>query len=291
MHRDPCSGARPGPLPRRGSCPCCRSRRCDEAHNLLRHILESTEYICEPDSFTAAVCAYVKEMRSGGVGDHELVAFLELIDEGANQDVDVWCRLRSGCKGYADFSFSEGSQEQAQQKQYYQREAETIPGPSCEIIREAAKKHGMYVQMGMAESTLHSNAIFNSTALIGPEGVVSVYRKMHNPFEWPYFNPGEDAPVAEVPVGNLASVICYDLCFPGTHASLRVERCRSDPRLTAWPMTGHEGHDDFSGWAMDIAAQSRTLCSTRSGAAPSPTTVRNRPTRSKSTTTGEEVNR
>jgi predicted amidohydrolase len=188
-----------------------------------------------------------------------LARFLELIDEGASQGVDVLVLPEVGLQGYADFSFSQGSQEQADQKQYYQREAELIPGPSCEIIRGAAKEHGMYIQMGMAESTLHSNTIFNSTALIGPEGVVSVYRKMHNPFEWPYFNPGEDSPVAEVPVGNLASVICYDFCFPELMRVYALKGAEAILVSTAWPMTGHDRDDDFSGWAMDIAAQSNAF--------------------------------
>ena len=46
------------------------------------------------------------------------------------------------------------------------------------LIRRAVETHGMYVQLGLAESALHGNAIFNSTALIGPEGVVSVFRRL-----------------------------------------------------------------------------------------------------------------
>jgi predicted amidohydrolase len=188
-----------------------------------------------------------------------IARFLELIEEGASQGVDVLVLPEVGLQGYADFAFTQGSHEQAEQKEYYQREAEPIPGPSTETIRLAAKRHGMYIQMGMAESTLHGNAIFNSTALIGPEGVVSVFRKMHNPFEWPYFNPGEDTPVAETRAGNLASVICYDFCFPELMRVYALKGAEAILVSTAWPMTGRDRDDDFSGWAMDLAAQSHAF--------------------------------
>jgi predicted amidohydrolase len=188
-----------------------------------------------------------------------LARFLELIEEGADQGVDILVLPEVGLQGYADFSFTQGSREQADQKRYYQLEAESIPGPSTEIIRLSAEKHGMYIQMGMAESTLHGNALFNSTALIGPNGVVSVYRKIHNPFEWPYFNPGEDTPVAEVPIANLASVICYDFCFPELMRVYALKGAEAILVSTAWPMTGHVRGDDYSGWAMDLAAQSNAF--------------------------------
>jgi predicted amidohydrolase len=182
-----------------------------------------------------------------------------VIDEGASQGVDILVLPEVGLQGYADFSFSQGSQELADQEQYYQREAETIPGPSTEIIRQAAKKHGMHVQMGMAESTLHGNVIFNSTALIGPEGVVGIYRKMHNPYEWPYFMPGEDAPVAETPLGTFASAICGDICFPELMRVYALNGAEAILISTAWPMAGHERVGDFSGWAMDLAVQSHAF--------------------------------
>ncbi len=82
-----------------------------------------------------------------------------------------------GLQGYADFAFGLGLQEMAEQKQYYFREAETIPGPATERIAEAARRHGMFVQFGLAETALHGNVIFNSVALVGPEDLVGVYRE------------------------------------------------------------------------------------------------------------------
>jgi predicted amidohydrolase len=185
--------------------------------------------------------------------------FVELIEEGASQGVDVLVLPEMALQGYADFAFNQGTKEQAEQKQYYGREAETIPGPSTELVRKHAKRHGMYVQMGMAESALHGNAIYNSTALIGPDGVMGVYRKVHNPFEWPYFNPGEDTPVSDLAVGSMASVICYDLCFPELIRAYALKGAEVILVSTAWPMTGHDRDHDYSGWGMDLAVQANAF--------------------------------
>src|SRR5262249_45460619 len=136
------------------------------------------------------------------------------IDEAAHQKADVLVLPEAGLQGYADFAFGAGSKGRSEQKQYFFREAETIPGPATERIAEAASKHGMFIQLGLAETPLPGNRICNSSTLIGPEGIVGVYRKVHNQFEFPYFVPGEDTPVFETPFGKVGSVICYDLCFP-----------------------------------------------------------------------------
>ena len=185
--------------------------------------------------------------------------FLELIDEAAAQRVDVLVLPEMGLQGYADFAFPQGSKERSEQKQYYYREAEPIPGPSTEAIRRAAERHGMYVQLGLAESALHGNAIFNSVAMIGPDGVVGVYRKMHNQFEFPYFDPGEDSPMFETVHGRFGSIICYDLCFPELIRTYALHGAEAVLMSTAWPMKGHDRSDDYHGWSMDLAAQANAF--------------------------------
>jgi predicted amidohydrolase len=185
--------------------------------------------------------------------------FLELIDEATSEHVDLLVLPEVGLQGYADFANPIGSKESAEQKRYYFYEAETIPGPATERIREVIEKRGMYVQLGLAESALNGNAIYNSTALIGPQGVVGVYRKMHNQFEFPYFCPGEDAHVFTTPLGRLASVICYDLLFPELLRSYALRGADIVLMSTAWPIKGHDRSVDYQGWAMDLAAQANAF--------------------------------
>jgi predicted amidohydrolase len=188
-----------------------------------------------------------------------LERFLDLIDEAAGRGVDVLVLPEMGLQGYADFAFPIGSPEMVEQKQYYFNEAEPIPGPSTEAIRRAVEPHGMYVQLGLAESAQHGNSIYNSTALIGPDGVVSVFRKMHNTFEFPYFSPGEDAPLASTPYGKFGAIICYDLCFPELIRTYALDGADVILMSTAWPMRGHDRANDYHGWSMDLGAQANAF--------------------------------
>jgi predicted amidohydrolase len=191
--------------------------------------------------------------------ERNLKRILELIDEAAAQGVDMLVLPEMGLQGYADFAFPTGSRECAEQKQYYYREAETIPGPATDRIAEAAKRHGMTIQLGLAERAMHGNVIFNSTALIAPEGLIGVYRKIHNTFEFPYFAPGEATPVFETGHGKVSSIICYDLCFPELVRSFALRGAHLILMSNAWPMKGHERDTDYHGYAMDLAAKANAF--------------------------------
>ncbi|MET0745763.1 MAG: carbon-nitrogen hydrolase family protein, partial [Microvirga sp.] len=88
---------------------------------------------------------------------------LAFIEEAADAGADVLVLPEMGLQGYADFAFGVGSPECAEQKRYFFTESETIPGPSTEIVAQAARRHGILVQLGLAERALHGNVIFNST--------------------------------------------------------------------------------------------------------------------------------
>jgi predicted amidohydrolase len=185
--------------------------------------------------------------------------FLELIDEAGAAGVDILVLPEMGLQGYADFAFGLGDKGVAEQKQYYYREAETIPGPATAVIQERIARYGMTVQVGIAEKALHGNVIFNSTALITPQGVAGVFRKLHNQFEFPYFNPGEATPVFDIPAARVASMICYDLAFPELMRVFALKGATVTLMSTAWPMKGHDRSDDYHGWAMDLSAQANAF--------------------------------
>ena len=58
--------------------------------------------------------------------------------------------------------------------------------------------------------------LYNSAALIGPGGVLAVYRKAHlRDAEKLVFTPGDaPPPVVDLPFGRVGLMICYDLEFP-----------------------------------------------------------------------------
>ncbi|MEM3577737.1 MAG: carbon-nitrogen hydrolase family protein [Candidatus Bathyarchaeia archaeon] len=98
--------------------------------------------------------------------------------------------------------------------------AETIPGPSTKAIEKMAKKAGAYVVFGMPELSEKTKAtIYNSAVLVGPEGFVGKYRKMHLPThsvfeEKRYFRPGYEAVALATNLGKVGLIICYDIFFP-----------------------------------------------------------------------------
>jgi predicted amidohydrolase len=94
-------------------------------------------------------------------------------------------------------------------------QAEVIPGPSSETLIDVAQETGTFIVFGLIERT--SNSLFNSAALIGPEGIVGVYRKTHLPLEGVdrFVAPGPGPfEVHETPIGRIGVLICYDMRFP-----------------------------------------------------------------------------
>ena len=93
--------------------------------------------------------------------------------------------------------------------------AETIPGPSTDEIGSTCKQLGTYSIIGLIEQD--RGKYYNSAALIGPDGLVGKYRKLHLPFLGVdrFLNHG-DLPlkVYDTGVGKIGMGICYDARFP-----------------------------------------------------------------------------
>lgn len=106
-------------------------------------------------------------------------------------------------------------------------QAETADGPSATRIAEVAAELGVHVIYGFEESGDRPGIVHNSANLIGPEGRIGTYRKLHLgiPLETDRFTPGDELPVFETALGPIGISICYDfynnpelsrlLCFKG----------------------------------------------------------------------------
>lgn len=100
--------------------------------------------------------------------------------------------------------------------------AEPVPGPSTERLIEIAKAHDLYLAMGLPERK--GAAVFNSAVLVGPSGLVGVYRKVHLFYEETlYFQPGDlGFPVFEIEGVKVGMLICFDHLFPEAARSLAL---------------------------------------------------------------------
>ena len=93
--------------------------------------------------------------------------------------------------------------------------AETVPGPSTAAIGAVCSELGVYVVVGLLERA--GERLYNSAALVGPEGLVGVHRKAHLPVLGVdrFVDPGDLPPVVyETEVGRIGMGICYELMFP-----------------------------------------------------------------------------
>jgi predicted amidohydrolase len=96
--------------------------------------------------------------------------------------------------------------------------AETIPGYTTDVFSAKAKENNVYIVLGMIE--VDGTDFYNVAVLIGPEGIIGKYRKMH-PFylieeRWPV-TPGstsQDYPVFDTPIGKIGIAICFDIWVP-----------------------------------------------------------------------------
>ncbi len=103
--------------------------------------------------------------------------------------------------------------------------AESIPGPSTEVIQKLAKKYEIYVTWGMPEEGL-KGVLYNSAAFVGPDGYIGKWRKQTlpghatdqtGPGSFPdrrFFRVGTEIPIFETKIGKIGLMICYDTFFP-----------------------------------------------------------------------------
>jgi predicted amidohydrolase len=93
--------------------------------------------------------------------------------------------------------------------------AESIPGPSTQVLGEWAARHGAYIAAGIYERD--GEAIYNTSVLLGRDGkLMGKYRKVCLPREEidGGITPGEDYPVFDTDFGRVGMMICWDVSYP-----------------------------------------------------------------------------
>jgi beta-ureidopropionase len=141
-----------------------------------------------------------------------LAKHLPLIEEAARRGVQLLClqELFNGPYFCAE-----------QQARWYDM-VERIPdGPTIQMMREVAKKHGMVLIVPIYEEEI-TGIYYNAAAVIDADGTyLGKYRKHHIPHVGPgfwekfYFRPGNlGYPVFDTAAGKVGVYICYDRHFP-----------------------------------------------------------------------------
>ena len=96
-------------------------------------------------------------------------------------------------------------------------------GPASAAWAESARRHNLYIIAGLAEC--EGSALYNSAVVIGPDGHIGTYRKMHLWNEENlYFEPGNlGFPIFQTPLGRIGCLICYDIWFPEAFRLLALQ--------------------------------------------------------------------
>ena len=116
---------------------------------------------------------------------------------------------------------------------------ESIPGPATDRVARLCAELKTFVVFGMLEKL--GDRLFNAAVLIGPDGLVGSYRKIHLPylgvdrFTTPGDRPFEVFEAAGVKIGML---ICYDGGFPEAARVLSLLGADLIVLPTNWPPGG-----------------------------------------------------
>jgi len=102
------------------------------------------------------------------------------------------------------------------------RLSENTSGFTFDLLSTFARRKSCYIVYGFVEKTVR---LYNSASLVGPYGMMGLYRKIHlfNK-ETLFFSPGDlGFPVFNLPIGRIGIMICFDWTFPESARSLALK--------------------------------------------------------------------
>src|SRR5229473_2253373 len=134
--------------------------------------------------------------KEKNVGD-----LLRLVEEAAKHDARLIVVPEMATTGYCWESRSEIA-----------LHVEPIPGPTTDRFQRLAATYNCFIAIGLPEVDPATNVYYNCMVLLGPEGIVGTYRKIHSYMSEPRWARDGDLglPVWDTPLGRLAPMICMD---------------------------------------------------------------------------------
>jgi predicted amidohydrolase len=122
--------------------------------------------------------------------------------------------------------------------------AVSIPNEHTERYQRKAREHGIFIQTGsfLECDEKYPGHVFNTTCLIGPDGLLTRYRKVHPWLPWELHTSPHDLPdyreplfpVADTEIGRLGVATCYDWLFPEAIRQLALAGAEVLIRISAY---------------------------------------------------------
>ena len=126
--------------------------------------------------------------------------------------------------------------------------AEPVPGPTTEVVGEAARRNNCYVIATMIEN--EGDRTYNTAALLGRDGeLVGKYHKVRPTIGEieAGVTPGAETPVFGTDFGRVGMAICYDMNFLEVGQGL----CDNEVQVICWPSMYQAGRQ-LQFWALQF---------------------------------------
>ena len=209
----------------------------------------------------ATVCMHVTYDKQ-----ENLAKYLDFIDEAADNGADLIVFPEQSLQGYlTNVVAMDVSLTDRNEFDYQYENAEIVPdGPSTLRITEKAQERGIHVVIGMTEKDTETDyKLYNSAVLVGPDGYIGTYRKVHQPMdELHSYYGGDSFPVFQTSLGRIGLLICYDKWFPETTRELVLGGAEILVMPTATAFSDPDACDystDYAYYTFDLHDKVRAL--------------------------------
>ena len=179
-----------------------------------------------------AVSFYVTDSK-----EKNMATIQKYIDQGGANDVDLMLFPELSTCGLPEGISMNTVDENA--KAFFPKNAEPVPGgPTCDTMIANAKKYNMYLCWSMLEQDPYdSSKVYNTAVLVGPEGFIGKYLKVHLAGTESYMEEAgtEYSKVFDTKLGKIALVICFDKTYPDTVRQAKIDGADIVLAPSSWP--------------------------------------------------------
>ena len=119
-----------------------------------------------------------------------------------------------------------------------------LPNEHTDAYADFCARNGCWIQTGTfleRAKEYGPDVVFNTTALIGPDGIEFLYRKVNPWIPWEVHASPHDLrpdadhfPVADTEIGRIGAAICYDWLFPEAIRQLAMNGAEIINRVSAY---------------------------------------------------------